>query len=122
MTSPIDHIRKKNRDETLSLGKRILFLVLVCCIQLIYIPTSIRTTGGIEPKLSIDVFPVWPIWVVPYLLCYPLWLFSNIWAMLKMEDRQFRGLVAIQPTTNRSNIQRMQYHIRRVHQECSAGL
>ena len=93
MTSAV-HLKKKNRDETLSLGKRILFLVLVCCIQLIYIPTSMRTTGGIEPKLPIDVFPVWPIWVLPYLLCYPLWLFSSIWAMLKMEDRLFRGLVA----------------------------
>ena len=94
MASSVHHIKKTNKDGTLSLNKRILFLVLVCCIQLIYIPTSMRTTGGIEPKLPIDVFPVWPAWIVPYMLCYPLWLFSSIWIMLKMEDRLFRALVA----------------------------
>jgi membrane-associated phospholipid phosphatase len=80
--------------KALSLNKRILLIVLVCCIQLIYIPTSMRTTGGIEPKLPIDIFPVWPAWVLPYVLCYPLWLFSSIWTILKMEDRLFRALVA----------------------------
>jgi membrane-associated phospholipid phosphatase len=93
MTSSIHHIKKINRNGALSLSKRILFLVLVCGIQMIYVPTSFRTTGGIEPKLSIDIFPVWPIWIVPYMLCYPLWLFSSLWAMLKMEDRLFRALV-----------------------------
>jgi membrane-associated phospholipid phosphatase len=93
MTSFVHHIKKTNSGATLSLNKRVLFLVLVCSIQMIYVPTSFRTTGGIEPKLPIDIFPVWPIWVVPYMLCYPLWLFSSIWAMLKMEDRLFRGLV-----------------------------
>jgi len=93
MTSSIHHIKKINRNGALSLSKRILFLVLVCGIQMIYVPTSFRTTGGIEPKLSIDIFPVWPIWIVPYMLCYPLWLLSSLWAMLKMEDRLFRALV-----------------------------
>jgi membrane-associated phospholipid phosphatase len=94
MSPSVQRSTKTNRDETLAVGKRILLFVLVCCIQLIYIPTSMRTTGGLEPKLPIDIFPIWPIWVVPYMLCYPLWLFSSIWAMLKMEDRLFRGLVA----------------------------
>ena len=94
MTSATHHIKKTNRDGALSLDKRMLLLVLVCLIQTIYVPTSFRTTGGIEPKLPIDIFPVWPVWVVPYMLCYPLWLFSTVWAMLKMEDRLFRALLA----------------------------
>ena len=94
MTSSAHPIGKTNRDEALSLGKRIFFIVLVCCIQMIYVPTSFRTTGGIEPKLPIDIFPVWPVWIVPYMLCYPLWLFSVIWVILKMEDRLFRALLA----------------------------
>jgi membrane-associated phospholipid phosphatase len=69
-------------------------LALACCIQLIYIPTSNRLTGGVEPKLPIDVFPVWPIWVVPYVLCYLLWLGSIAWVIFKMEDRSFRSFVA----------------------------
>jgi membrane-associated phospholipid phosphatase len=94
MTSSAHPIRKTSGDETLSLGKRIYFIVLACCIQMIYLPTSFRTTGGIEPKLPIDIFPVWPAWVVPYMLCYPLWLFSVIWIILKMEGRLFRALLA----------------------------
>ena len=94
MTFFTHHIKKTNRDGALSLDKRMLLLILVCLIQTIYVPTSFRTTGGIEPKLAIDIFPIWPIWVVPYMLCYPLWLFSTVWAMLKMEDRLFRGLLA----------------------------
>jgi membrane-associated phospholipid phosphatase len=89
-------VRKKiiGNGKALSLNKRFLLIVLVCCIQLIYIPTSMRTTGGIEPKLPIDIFPIWPAWVLPYVLCYPLWLLSSIWTILKMEDRLFRALVA----------------------------
>jgi len=94
MTSSVHHIKKTNRDGALSLNKRILFLVLVCGIQMLYIPTSFRTTGGIEPKLSIDIFPIWPVWVLPYMLCYPIWLVSSIWTILKMEDRLFRALLA----------------------------
>lgn len=94
MTSSIHHIRRGNADKSLSLPKRIRFLLLVCCLQLIYIPTSLRTSGGIEPKLAIDIFPVWPVWVLPYILCYPLWLFSLIWFIRKMDDRLFRALLA----------------------------
>lgn len=78
----------------MTLSKRFLLIVLVCSIQALYIPTSFRTTGGFEPKLSIDIFPVWPLWVVPYVLCYPLWLFGFIGIVLKMEERLFRAAVA----------------------------
>jgi membrane-associated phospholipid phosphatase len=61
---------------------------------MIYIPTSNRVSGGIEPKLAIDVFPVWPIWVLPYVLCYILWLSSITWIIFKMEDRDFRSFLA----------------------------
>lgn len=94
MTSLVHPIKKTHSDTALSLRKRTLFIVLVCCIQMIYVPTSLRITGGIEPKLPIDIFPLWPAWVVPYLLCYPFWLFSMIWFIRKMEDRLFRALLA----------------------------
>jgi membrane-associated phospholipid phosphatase len=61
---------------------------------MLYIPTSERTTGGIEPKLSIDVFPIWPIWVVPYVLCYLLWFSALLWIILKTDDRSFRSFLA----------------------------
>ena len=92
MTSPSQHAIHTNTPEnSLPLGKRILFILLVWCIQLIYLPTSELLTGGIEPKLPIDVFPIWPVWVLPYVLCYPLWIFCFTWAVFKMDDRMFRS-------------------------------
>jgi membrane-associated phospholipid phosphatase len=78
----------------LSFIKRIGLLLAVIAIQFIYFPTSQATSGGIAPKLAIDVIPVYPIWVVPYYLCYPLWLFGIIWALLKLEDRDFHAFTA----------------------------
>jgi membrane-associated phospholipid phosphatase len=95
VSSPAYPVEKlKGYKVSLTVDKRILLFLLVYCIQLIYIPTSERTSGGIEPKLSIDIFPIWPIWVLPYVLCYILWLASLIWIILKTDDRWFRGFIA----------------------------
>jgi membrane-associated phospholipid phosphatase len=84
----------KKSEIALTLNKRILLIALACCIQMIYIPTSNRVGGGIEPKLAIDIFPIWPIWVLPYIACYILWLTSLAWIILRMEDRLFRAFLA----------------------------
>lgn len=95
MTSPSYPVAtSKGNEPALTFGRRILFVFLVCCIQMIYIPTSSRVAGGIEPKLSIDIFPLWSIWVLPYILCYVLWLASIAWIIFKMEDRLFRSFIA----------------------------
>lgn len=60
---------------------------------MIYVPTSNRISGGLEPRLPIDVFPIWAIWVLPYVLCYALWFTGAVWAVRKMEDRLFRAFV-----------------------------
>ena len=78
----------------MTINKRILLFVIIYCIQLLYIPTSERVSGGIEPKLAIDIFPIWPIWVLPYVLCYALWPAGVIWIILKTEDRWFRAFLA----------------------------
>lgn len=94
MTSPSYPIERSKRNNlTLTLSKRVLLVLLVCGIQAIYIPTSNQVLGGIEPKLSIDIFPVWPVWVLPYVLCYVLWLASMVWIILKMEDRLFLAFI-----------------------------
>lgn len=84
----------KEPETGLTLNRRIVWIAIACCIQMIYIPTSNRVTGGIEPRLPIDVFPVWPMWVLPYVGCYILWLTSLAWIILKMEDRLFRSFIA----------------------------
>lgn len=95
MSSPAYPIENQHRDDfRLTLNKRILLVFLACCIQMIYIPTSNRVTGGIEPKLAIDIFPIWPVWVLPYVLCYMLWLGASAWIIFKVEDRSFRSFIA----------------------------
>jgi membrane-associated phospholipid phosphatase len=74
--------------------KRMSWMLLIIAIQFIYFPTSQATSGGIAPKLPIDVIPVYPVWVVPYYLCYPFWLGCIIWVLLKLEDREFRAFFA----------------------------
>ena len=95
MSSPVYPAEKTERIEfTLTLNKRLILVFLACCIQMVYIPTSNQVTGGIEPKLPIDIFPIWPIWVLPYVLCYILWFTSIAWLIFKAEDWQFRSIIA----------------------------
>ena len=94
MTSPIQTVEKKTGSpRDISLVKRFLWILLAWGIQLIYIPTSEWLTGGIEPKLPIDKFPIWPIWVVPYVLCYLLWLSCFVWVLFKTDDSMFRSFI-----------------------------
>lgn len=76
------------------LGKRLLLILGAVLIQSIYTPTSLFMTGGIEPKLPIDVVPLWVVWVIPYTLCYPLWIFGTLWLTLRSDARLFRTAVA----------------------------
>jgi len=76
------------------LKKRILLLLAVITVQSIYIPTSLMMRGGIEPKLSWDIFPLQAGWVVPYTLCYPLWALAVVWLAWKMDGQRFRATIA----------------------------
>jgi len=76
-----------------SLKKRLLLMFGVILIQVIYTPTSLLLKGGIEPKLTIDVFPLWVVWVIPYVLCYPLWIFGIGWLIWKMDEQLFRTTI-----------------------------
>ncbi len=95
MSSPVYSAEtSETNHRTLPRKKRIVWILLACCIQMIYLPTSNRVTGGMEPKLPIDIFPVWPGWVLPYVLCYILWFASFTRVILKADDRQFRSFLA----------------------------
>jgi membrane-associated phospholipid phosphatase len=95
VSSPVYSAETSERNQfTLPRSKRLIWILLACCIQMIYLPTSNRVTGGIEPKLPIDIFPVWSVWVLPYVLCYILWFASFAWVILKTDDRQFRSFLA----------------------------
>lgn len=76
------------------LKKRILLILAAFAIQSIYTPASLFQEGGIEPKLPIDIFPLQVGWVIPYTLCYPLWVFGIVWLIWKMEEKLFRATIA----------------------------
>ncbi|MEW5939725.1 MAG: phosphatase PAP2 family protein [Chloroflexota bacterium] len=78
----------------LPLSKRLPWLLAVIAVQSVYFPTSQAASGGILPKLSIDVIPVYPVWIVPYYFTYFFWLFAIYWSLYKMDDRSFRAFVA----------------------------
>jgi membrane-associated phospholipid phosphatase len=81
-------------EQALATSTRVLLILLVWCVQMFYIPTSNRLFGGIEPKLPFDHYPIWPVWVVPYVACYGFWVACASWAVFKMEDRLFRSMIA----------------------------
>jgi membrane-associated phospholipid phosphatase len=76
------------------LRKRILLILAVFAIQSNYVIATRFVQGGIEPKLPIDHFPLWVVWVVPYVLCYPLWAIGVIWLVRKMDETLFRSAIA----------------------------
>jgi membrane-associated phospholipid phosphatase len=86
--------KSKGTKSVLTVSKRIILFLLTYCIQLLYIPTSARASGGIEPKLAIDIFPIWPIWVLPYVLCFALWTVGILWLVFKTDDQFFRAFLA----------------------------
>jgi membrane-associated phospholipid phosphatase len=75
------------------LAKRVFWIMAICAVECIYFPINSRMTGGVVPRTELDVFPIIPIWVLPYLLCFPLWLFSLIWIILKIDDRHFKAII-----------------------------
>jgi membrane-associated phospholipid phosphatase len=76
------------------LKKRILLLLAAIAIQSIYTPTSLLMEGGIEPRLAWDVFPLRVGWVIPYILCFPLWALGIGWLTWKMDESRFRSAIA----------------------------
>ena len=79
--------------EGIPLAKRWLWVLLAAAIQSIYFPTSQATSGGILPKLAIDVIPVYPVWVVPYYLTYAVWAFAIYWTVYKLDAQAFRAVI-----------------------------
>ena len=76
------------------LSKRFFWVLIAFAIQSIYFPTSLATSGGIAPKLPIDVIPVYPVWVVPYYFTYAVWMFGIYWTLFKLDARSFRAVIA----------------------------
>jgi signal transduction histidine kinase/membrane-associated phospholipid phosphatase/ActR/RegA family two-component response regulator len=83
------------QQPTITLKRRFFWLVALFLVQALYIPINRNMTGGVVLFIRLDNFvPLWPIWVLPYLLILLFWAACFVWAAFKMEDRLYRAFVA----------------------------
>lgn len=69
-----------------------IFIVSVTCL---YFPLNRKLNGGFNLSARFDTwFSLWPVWMVPYLLCLPVWAAGLIWAAWKMDEELFRFFVS----------------------------
>jgi membrane-associated phospholipid phosphatase len=74
---------------------RLAGVVLVLALQLLYIPINRTLHGGVVLRTPWDdLIPLWPIWVIPYLLSIGWWIGFAVWAAWKMDDVLYLSLVA----------------------------
>ncbi len=76
------------------LKRRLLIISVALLIQFNYSIATRVLTGGIIPKLPIDIFPLSTIWVIPYALWYLFILLAGAWLILKSDGRLFRAFAA----------------------------
>ena len=69
--------------------------VLIMGAACLYFPRNRKLTGGFNLATWLDAkIPIWPVWVVSYLLCLPAWAAGLVWAALKMDERLFHSFVS----------------------------
>lgn len=72
--------------------KRLIWCALVFGIQALYFPLNHFLKGGIEFKTIWDEhIPLWPIWVVPYMLICVWWIAASLWTVWRMEERLYEA-------------------------------
>ena len=73
---------------------RLVWLAVLLALQFLYIPINRTVQGGVVLATSWDyLFPLWPVWVIPYLLSLVWWMGCFAWAAWKMDDDLFRAFV-----------------------------
>lgn len=72
--------------------KRLIWCAIVFGIQALYFPLNRFLKGGMEFKTVFDDYlPLWPIWVVPYVLICGWWVVASFWAIWRMEERLYEA-------------------------------
>ena len=74
---------------------RLGMITLVAGVACLYFPLNRKLTGGFDLSTRFDSWiPLWPIWVIPYLLCLPVWAGGLVWAAWKMDEELLRSFVS----------------------------
>lgn len=81
-------------QRSMTAGARLLLLIALFGVQFLYIPINRTIQGGVVLNTPLDdAIPLWPIWVIPYLLSLLWWAASFIWAAWRMDDDLYRAFV-----------------------------
>lgn len=74
---------------------RLAMTILIICTACLYFPLNRKLTGGFNLSTRLDAWvPLWPVWVIPYLLCLPIWAGGFIWAAWVMDDGLFLSFIS----------------------------
>ncbi len=79
----------------LSWRTRLLLLIGLFAAQMLYFPINRLVRGGVVLRIAFldDLIPLWPAWIIPYLLSLAWWTGCFLWAAWKMEDRLYEAFV-----------------------------
>ena len=78
----------------MTLKKRLALIILVFAVQSLYIPINRTLQSGFIFSTHLDPFvPLWPIWVVPYMLVMGWWIVGGVWMAVKMEETLYRAFI-----------------------------
>jgi membrane-associated phospholipid phosphatase len=81
------------RDD-MTPGMRLAWLIVLFLVQSLYFPINRSIQGGVVLATPWDAsIPLWPVWVIPYLLSLVWWAGCFVWAAWKMEDGLYRAFV-----------------------------
>lgn len=78
-----------------ALWVRLAWLAALFVVQWLYFPLNRTIQGGVVLRIPLldDRIPLWPIWIIPYLLSLLWWTGCFIWAAWKMEDKLYYAFV-----------------------------
>jgi membrane-associated phospholipid phosphatase len=78
-----------------ALWVRLAWMAALFVVQWLYFPLNRMIQGGVVLRIPLldDRIPLWPIWIIPYLLSLLWWTGCFIWAAWKMEDKLYYAFV-----------------------------
>lgn len=75
--------------------QRIGWMLFAFGVQALYFPVNWSVQPTLLLKTPLDALvPLWPAWVLPYVLTWVMWLGCATWAVWKMEPRLYKAAVA----------------------------
>lgn len=74
---------------------RIAWMLFAFAVQALYFPVNRSVQPAVLLKTPLDeLIPLWPVWVLPYVLTWVMWLGCAAWVVRKMEPGLYKAAIA----------------------------